>query len=489
MALSNLWQKVVQEKVAVATHHDNSSGTVYRDGDVEYTREAGAGNNSKPSYQEASGAPVEKESPLGYQIRWFTVIFLNIGQMIGTGVFSTPGRIFQNLGSLASYFPNRSGADDVYLEQAYPRPKYFFPTAFAVLDVLLAFSSSNSIVVLSTYLFRITDHEPTEWEAKGVAIAGHTVATIFSILSTKYSLYFSNSIGIVKVLTLVIISITGFVVLGNQLAYEGYANAFNMVNEVKDPIKTIRWAGSASLLLIAALIIFPKEEMRTASTAATSLFFRNVFGGSGAARGLNVLILLSAFGNLISNLIGSSRIIRECGRQGPFGTPLGPYALKYTLTLLMIVAPPFGDAFDFVVDLEELPRCRFYLFMATDLYIIPWDVAVIFWILVQVFLLVMPWYPPPRGRYGGRVSFWYAEYCVTGIGILVACGIYYVLVLDNGATTHKLVNVRLAQLEEWDRTHDVTGKVISGGSRGSGNCLNVLGFWIRTATGAPITLT
>jgi hypothetical protein len=31
----------------------------------------------------------------------------------------------------------------------------------------------------------------------------------------------------------------------------------------------------------------------------------------------------------------------------PFGTPLGPYLLKYVLTILMIVAPPFGDAFNF----------------------------------------------------------------------------------------------------------------------------------------------
>ena len=31
----------------------------------------------------------------------------------------------------------------------------------------------------------------------------------------------------------------------------------------------------------------------------------------------------------------------------PFGTPLAPYLLKYVLTLLMILAPPFGDAFDF----------------------------------------------------------------------------------------------------------------------------------------------
>lgn len=94
---------------------------------------------------------------------------------------------------LAAYFPNRSGAEVVYLEQAFPRPKYFFPTTFAVLNVLLAFSSSNAIGkhsrsisktianygrVLSTYLFRIADHDPTEWEAKGVAIAGYTLATI-----------------------------------------------------------------------------------------------------------------------------------------------------------------------------------------------------------------------------------------------------------------------------------------------------------------------
>lgn len=29
----------------------------------------------------------------------------------------------------------------------------------------------------------------------------------------------------------------------------------------------------------------------------------------------------------------------------PFGTPLGPYLLKWALTLLLILAPPAGDAF------------------------------------------------------------------------------------------------------------------------------------------------
>lgn len=106
---------------------------------------------------------------------------------------------------LASYFPSRSGAEVAYLEQAYPRPKYFFPVAFAVQSVILSFSSSNAIV-LATYIFRMAGHTPTAWESKGVAVAGYTVATLFVLLSNKVALQTSNVIGAIKVLTLVFIS-------------------------------------------------------------------------------------------------------------------------------------------------------------------------------------------------------------------------------------------------------------------------------------------
>lgn len=45
----------------------------------------------------------------------------------------------------ASYFPSRSGSDVVYLEQAYPKPRYLWPVAFAVQTVILSFVSSNVI--------------------------------------------------------------------------------------------------------------------------------------------------------------------------------------------------------------------------------------------------------------------------------------------------------------------------------------------------------
>lgn len=76
------------EQVRIAAHDNSSADTVIQQGDLEYTTDIG-GNGKGATIQEASGAPVETTSPLGTHVNWFTVIFLNIGQMIGTGVFST----------------------------------------------------------------------------------------------------------------------------------------------------------------------------------------------------------------------------------------------------------------------------------------------------------------------------------------------------------------------------------------------------------------
>ncbi|KAM0717828.1 hypothetical protein Q7P37_006160 [Cladosporium fusiforme] len=540
----------------------------FKTGNLEFVAEQGE-NGSAPTYQEASGAPVESHSPLGHRVTWYTIVFLNIGQMIGTGVFSTPGSILVGVGSvglslfywfigfvvslaglavyleLASYFPSRSGGEVVYLEQAYPRPKYFFPVAFAVQTVILSFSSSNAIV-FSTYIFRMAGRAPSDWELKGVAIAGYSAAVILGVISNRWSLFFSNAIGVVKVTTLVFISLTGLIVLGGHtsvadpglnfrdafygtrtdanglvnalvritFSYQGFQNCFNMMNEIKDPVQTVKKAAPAALTLTAVLYMLcniayfaavPREDILTADTTTASLFFGAVFGTQ-AAKGLNMLVILSAFGNLVTVLIGQSRVIREIGRQGvlpypkfwvttkPFGTPIGPYMLKWAMTILMIVAPPAGDAFDFVVDLQNYPESMFFFLMAAGIYLIrrqrnklglgrsefrAWDVAIGLFILVKVLLLIMPWVPPEGGATGGSVSFWYATYCVAGIGIILLCGVYYVFWIniipkwkgyairqqrivyqEDSAVTHKLVRVPQGELEKWDAEHDVNGNKI-----------------------------
>lgn len=135
------------------------------------------------------------------------------------------------------------------------------------------------------------------------------------------------------------------------------------------------------------------------------------------------------------------------------------------------------------------PSAFFNLLLAIGLYLVrarrlrlsmprpsfkAWDVGIVFTILVSVFLLVMPWYPPPAGR--ADVSFWYATFVVTGIAIIIACVVYYwvwirvlpklggykvrqeVVVLDNGALSHKLTKVPLAEVSLWDETHDTAGR-------------------------------
>jgi len=73
---------------------DSSHFTTEKHGSLEYVAQQGE-NGSVSTYQEASGAPVEVRSPLGYRVQWFTIIFLNIGQMVGTGVFSTRKSLHQ----------------------------------------------------------------------------------------------------------------------------------------------------------------------------------------------------------------------------------------------------------------------------------------------------------------------------------------------------------------------------------------------------------
>jgi amino acid transporter len=362
-----------EEEDSIGHRH---TGFVAR-GNLQYAMEKGE-NHAGPAYQEVSGAPVETRSPLGYTVGPITIAFLNLSKMVGTGVYSTPASVLTNTGSVglsliywfigliiagsslsvyleyASYFPSRSGSEVVYLEQAYPRPRYFFPVTFAIQTVLLSFSSSNTIV-LAQYLFRINGHSPTAWELKGVAVAGYTVAVLLVIFHTRFSYFLSNGIGLVKVITLVFVAITGFVVLGGHtrvehptanfhnafesagttpygltnalvkiiFSYQGYENAFNVVNEIKNPVQRIRFSGGISLLAVAILYMLaniayfaavPKAELQNSSQIAASLFFQHVFGSSGAVKGLNFLIALSAFGNLLAVLLGQSRLIRECGR-------------------------------------------------------------------------------------------------------------------------------------------------------------------------------
>ncbi|KAF5860881.1 hypothetical protein ETB97_000972 [Aspergillus alliaceus] len=536
------WQDREKDAAIFVRENSSSQESTIQGGDATYTVAEGI-NSTRVTYQDANGAPVEKNSPLGYEVSFWTSLCLNINQMVGTGIFSTR-EMNRNpiISEPPTYFPKRplsykvlvprSGSEVVYLEQAYPKPEYFFPTAFAVKHVIFSFGSSNA-VVFAEYIFGIADHTYTNWQLKGVAVATYTVAFLVVTLSNKWSLRFIVWFGFIKIATLLLISIAGLVVLGGHtrvedpminwrnawegtssasaygatnamvkliFSYSGYTNAFSVVNEIKNPIKTLRWSAPFSLILVTSLYILvnvayfsaaSREEVLNSKQIAAGLFFQKLFGTNGASRALNVLICISAFGNLLA-VMGVLPWTRFWTFTKPFGTPLGPYLVQWAITVIMIIAPPAGDAFNFVVDLSVYPTSIFNFLLVTGLLLIrrrrnklnlprpeyrSWAIAIAFALLANFYLLVAPWYPPTGGSNGGDVSFWYGTYIVVGIGLLAACGIYYylwikvipkykgydwrqtVLEFGDGSVAHNLVKVPVAELEQWNEEHDAAGRL------------------------------
>jgi amino acid transporter len=150
------------------------------------------------------------------------------------------------------------------LEQAYPKPAFFFPVTYAFFTVAFSFSSSNA-VVLARYIYRAAGYQASEWANKGLAIASYSTLAFICLLSTRWSMRLMNLISAIKLVILLFIVITGFVVLGGgtkvkdpkqnfrksfdgitnngndivnalvsiNFAYSGYYNAFNVANEIK----------------------------------------------------------------------------------------------------------------------------------------------------------------------------------------------------------------------------------------------------------------
>lgn len=125
-----------------------------------------------------------------------------------------------------------------------------------------------------------------------------------------------------------------------------------------------------------------------------------------------------------------------------------------------------------------------------------WNFVLLFALAVNVYLLVLPWIPPVGGIYAGDVSFFYATYCIVGLGMYVSsllvkpaplltsphtvCSLavsaiaYFVWIVvlpkygkyavrqvvdhqDDGAQNLRVVKVPLAELEAWDATHNDHG--------------------------------
>lgn len=85
-----------------------------------------------------------------------------------------------------------------------------------------------------------------------------------------------------------------------------------------------------------------------------------------------------------------------------------------------------------VVDLQSYPANVFTFLLSFGVFIVrkkrkeagappsefrTWNAVLLFTLAVNIYLLVLPWVPPQGGIYAGDVSFFYATYCIVGLGM------------------------------------------------------------------------
>lgn len=116
----------------------------------------------------------------------------------------------------------------------------------------------------------------------------------------------------------------------------------------------------------------------------------------------------------------------------PIGTPTGALSAIWFVSLIVIVAVPAGNAFNFIVALQNYPSSFFLALMTLGLFIVRGDrrrlnlprpeyrsytIVVLFFLTANTFLIIMPWVPPTGGINNSSFGFFYAASSLTGLGM------------------------------------------------------------------------
>lgn len=219
----------------------------------------------------------------------------------------------------------------------------------AVQAVFLGFTASNCIV-FSKYTFFALRLEPTDLEQKLLAVGLLTVITIIHGFFLKTGILIQNTLGWVKIFLIGAISLTGIWVLALQLlgdshnisngassnsflswetlwkdsnwswsllstslfkvlySYAGLNNINNVLNEVHNPVQTLKTVCPAALLTasglyflanLSYLLVIPLEEIKNSGELVGALLFERLFGENIGRTLFPLAIAISAAGNVM----------------------------------------------------------------------------------------------------------------------------------------------------------------------------------------------
>ncbi|KAF2228658.1 amino acid transporter [Viridothelium virens] len=385
----------------------------------------------------------------------------------------------------------RNGGEKNYLEFVYRRPKFLVTGFYTGYVILLGWAGSNS-VVFGEYILNAAQVEVNRWNQRGVGLACITAAFLIHGLALKWGLRLQNILGLIKLIILLLIIFAGFAALGGHLkiekphnfdnafrgttgsaygvvtalynviwSYIGYSNANYAMSEIKNPVRTLRIAAPIAIAIVGVLYmlaniayfaVVPREEIISSGRILAGSFFRNVFGPK-AERALSVFVALSAFGNVLSVIFSQGRLVQELGREGvlpfsklwasnkPLDAPFMGLFEHWLVSVIIMLAPPPGDAYNFILNVISYPLSIVNIFVALGLVYLYFNRSTydwhpptsaslsvaLFFLLSNIYLAVAPYVPPDSPGQNIYKSLPYWLHCVVGLGIIAAGGVYWIV--------------------------------------------------------------
>ncbi|KAI5290181.1 hypothetical protein KEM54_002265 [Ascosphaera aggregata] len=516
-------------EISDTSSREQSSGRLRYVGGLHSSREVGnrALPRSELTLEESTAGGLGRH--LGYLIG-----IRRFGRMVGSGIFAVPSSVTAAVGStgatlmvftlalllsfagmaiwleLGCMIP-RSGGTKVYLEAAFPKPKLLTTALFSVQATLLCFTASGLIVFASNLLFAAGVYEASAWIERGIAVAMGLCITAIHTFFPMVGVQLMNVIGGTKIALLTFVVISGWIVLAGKVdsvpdpkasfrhafsgsatsasvyatalfkalgAYSGWANATYVMNEVQNPVRTLKIAGPTALaicgcLYTCAIVTYfsalKPDEVAQGGVTVVAAFAKKVFGETGM-RAISFFVALSALGNTMAISFAQGRLNQELAKEGlfpfsrvlasnwPVGTPMAGLILHLMPTFIILLAVPMGDIYNFIIDVEVYPDTIISFLVVTGFFYLRWALpdlerpfkawlaVPVFFLAGQIFLIVSPWIPPPNGVGDTTLPYWL--YPLVGISMLSAGLSYWVfwrvLLPFFGSYTLKAKHARLS---------------------------------------------
>lgn len=389
-----------------------------------------------------------EEAPQGRHMGVFSVMVMYISRILGSGIFATSSAVYESCGGspflyflawffayilaisglyiyleLGSLIP-RSGGTKVFLEVIYDKPFMLVSVIFLIYTVLFGFALLGALI-FGEYFLDFLNIEVNEFRSRLTGFMFVLFACVFHSVSLKHGLFVQNFIGALKIVLLVIMTLTGLYVflpssftgIERQLHSETFfeikgdvsvasmTNAIIMAsftlagwnlshassNEVKDPNRTYKIAGPLSLLIvicgytafnISYLWVLTDEEMVKSGNLVGAALFAKIFGSNFGSKFLTFSIAVCTGGNIFVVIYSISRMNQEVFREGflpfskflasnqPFGTPMRSIGVSLVLTGFLLATVPEGNFYRYLVSVEGYPVQIYTLAVAVGIIIL-----------------------------------------------------------------------------------------------------------------------